>query len=63
MSQDSKKRLFGAFPVHISTREVSPFHRRYPSKVTGVILAHNRLQNALIFLAHIRKEKLERAFS
>src|SRR5262245_42225657 len=36
VSQDSKKRLFGTFSVHISTREVSSFRRLYPSKVTDV---------------------------
>jgi hypothetical protein len=36
LSQDSKKRLFGSFSVHISTKEVSPFHGRYSTKMTDV---------------------------
>jgi hypothetical protein len=38
LSRDSKKRLFGSFSVHISTKEVKPFHRRYSTKMTLVFL-------------------------
>jgi hypothetical protein len=38
MDQVSKKRLFGSFSDHISTKKASPFPRRYPSKVTLVFV-------------------------
>ena len=39
MGQESKKRLFGGFSVHMSTKEVRPFHGHYPPKVTLVFVA------------------------
>ena len=39
MDQVSKKRLFGSFSGHISTKKVGPFPRLHPSKMTLVFVA------------------------
>ena len=53
MDQESKKRLFGSFSVHILTKKVRPFPRRYSSKMTNVFLGTPRLPQPF-WLSHLR---------